>query len=321
MEFLDSAYFIPILFFILVFTLYMAADALYFRKEQIEQLERKATDDGKSYAAMESDEPDLISMDRDPTGNAASIAGLLRGMGVNVAEEIEKVRYETSRAGLNDANTPYYILFMRRIGNYVIALLGVLYILAGSGGGTKTLLVGAIIIILGLFGTNLWLKNKIQKREKVLLRSFPDTLDLMVVCVESGLALDAALARVCRELGRAHPEITKEFNQTRMELALLNDRSQALTNLAERTNLVAFRSLVAALIQTEKFGTSLTDTLRVLSEDYRQTRLTLAEEKAGKLPVMMTIPLVCLLLPALFLIILGPPFVRISQRGGIFGDK
>lgn len=320
MEFLDSTYFIPILFFVLVFTLYMAADALYFRKEQIEQLERKATDDGRPYSSAENDEVELISMDREPTGSAASIAGLLRGMGVNVTEEIEKVRFETSRAGLNDANSPYYILFMRRIGNYLIALLGILYILAGTG-KLLTLVVGGLIVGLGLFGTNLWVKNKIMKREKVLLRSFPDTLDLMVVCVESGLALDAALARVCRELGRAHPEITKEFNQTRMELALLNDRSQALTNLAERTNLVAFRSLVAALIQTEKFGTSLTDTLRVLSEDYRQTRLTLAEEKAGKLPVMMTIPLICLLLPALFLIILGPPFVKISQRGGIFPDK
>ena len=90
-------------------------------------------------------------------------------------------------------------------------------------------------------------------------------------------------------------------------------------NLGERTNLVPFRSLVASLIQTEKFGTSLTDTLRVLSEDYRLTRLMLAEQKAGRLPVMMTIPLILLLMPAFVAIILAPPFIRLSQQGGVFG--
>jgi tight adherence protein C len=100
---------------------------------------------------------------------------------------------------------------------------------------------------------------------------------------------------------------------------LLNDRPKALMNLGERTNLVPFRSLVASLIQTEKFGTSLTDTLRVLSEDYRLTRLMLAEQKAGRLPVMMTIPLILLLMPAFVAIILAPPFIRLSQQGGVFG--
>lgn len=321
MDLLNSAYFLPALIFVIVFTAYMAIDALLFRKSQVEQLERKTSDIDYSgsgaYAEQASENESLIGMDKTPTGMAATFAGLMRSMGINVDEQVEEVRKDTSRAGMNSVNAPYIVLFMRRVGNFVIAAIGALMLLSANEMIDYALAI--IVLVLGLFGTNLYVKNNAQKREKVLLRSFPDTLDLLVVCVESGLALDAALARVCRELDKAHPEITKELNQTRVELALLNDRSQALMNLAERTNLVAFRSLVAALIQTEKFGTSLTDTLRVLSEDYRQTRLMLAEEKAGKLPVMMTIPLICLLLPALFMIIMGPPIVRVINQGGFMG--
>ncbi len=316
MNFLNSAFMVPALAALVVFTIYMAIDAMFSRKNQIEQLERK-TSDMNDYTQTESGDQSLISMDQNPTSLALTLSGILRAMGVSVEEQVAEVSKETSRAGLGGVNAAYYVLFMRRLGNYVVAALGLLVALTAKG--TMDYILAAIIITLGLFGTNLYIKNKSQKREKVLLKSFPDTLDLLVVCVESGLALDAALARVCRELARAHPEITKELNQTRVELALLNDRSQALSNLADRTNIVAFRSLVAALIQTEKFGTSLTDTLRVLSEDYRQTRLMLAEEKAGRLPVMITIPLILFLLPALFMIIIGPPIVRVIQNGGIMG--
>jgi tight adherence protein C len=188
-------------------------------------------------------------------------------------------------------------------------------------GGMASILAGGFLMFVGLFGANLFITNSRQKRQKKLLRSFPDGLDLMVVCVESGLALDAAINRVADELGGAHPLFAKELGKTRLELALLNNRSQALMNFANRVDLVAYRSLVAALIQTEKFGTNLTDTLRVLSTDYRQTRLMLAEEKAGRLPALMAVPLILFLLPALFLIILGPAVVRVKAQGGLFGGN
>ena len=173
-------------------------------------------------------------------------------------------------------------------------------------------MTAGFVVILGIMGPDMYLRNAREKREKILTRSFPDALDLLLVCVESGLALDGALARVCKELGRAHPAITQELNRTRLELTLLNDRAQALANLSERTDMLAFRSLVTTLLQSEKFGTSLTDTLRVLSEDFRNTRLMIAEDKAGRLPVLMTIPLITLMMPALFLIILGPAIINVS---------
>ena len=165
------------------------------------------------------------------------------------------------------------------------------------------------------------MKNKIDHRRKTLKRAIPDTLDLLLICVESGLALDAALNRVCNELGRAHPEMTAELNRTRLELALLNDRVRALTNLGDRTNLPAFRSLVSSLIQSERFGTSLTDTIRVLSEDYRLQRLMDAEVKAARLPVLLTIPLIFLLMPAFMLIVLGPAIIGFMHHGNGLGGK
>lgn len=135
----------------------------------------------------------------------------------------------------------------------------------------------------------------------------------MLVCVEAGLALDAALARVCKELDDAHPELCAELNKTRMELTLLNDRERALLNLADRTDLLSFRSLVGALLQSERFGTSLIETLRVLSEDYRNTRMMIAENKANKLPALITIPLMLLMMPAFIMILITPAIIMVMK--------
>ncbi len=321
MEFLDTRYMFAALAAIVVFTIYMAVISVAGRKEKRIQLEARTgyAEGGEGFSSVPNEE--LIGIEREKSALAGFCESFLKIIGVHVDEAIAEMRPVIEHAGIASIDAPYYILFMRRIGGYLLAFFGALFMLQPAEGTDALLnyILGGILVIAGLFGTKLYLKNRIQKRAEILQRSFPDTLDLMVVCVESGLALDAALSRVCRELGRAHPEITKELNRTRLELALLNDRSQALMNLAERTNLIAFRSLVAALIQTEKFGTSLTDTLRVLSEDYRLTRLAIAENKAGRLPVLMTIPLILLLMPAFLLIVLGPPFIRVSEQGGLFG--
>ncbi len=183
------------------------------------------------------------------------------------------------------------------------------------------LTMGAMLVVVGGFGVKLYLSNARQKREKRMQRSFPDALDLLLICVESGLSMDTALGKVCAELRSAHPEMTDELERTRMELSVLNDRTQALQNLAERTNTPGFRSLVSSLIQSEKFGTSLADTLRVLAEEFRGTRLLSAENKAARIPALITVPLIFFIFPAFMLIIMGPPFVRVSQQGGIFGDS
>lgn len=319
MENFDTAYLLAGLVFIVIFTLYMAVDALFSRKEKLHQLEEKLSS-GADFSSRE----DLVGLEDEKTATAEMFEKVLRGMGLNMEARIEQVRPQMQHAGMSGVNAPIYYLFFMSVVRWLLVIVAMMFMIAGMQNPQDMMMnyaMAGLLVFIGVLGPKLYISNATQKRKKLLVRSFPDTLDLLVVCVESGLALDAALGRVCRELGRAHPDITKELNRTRLELALLNDRSVALQNMADRTDLVPFRSLVAALIQTEKFGTSLTDTLRVLSEDYRQTRLSYAEEKAGRLPVMMTIPLILLLMPALLIVILGPPFIKVQEQGGLFGKS
>lgn len=261
--------------------------------------------------------PDVSFLETNQEKNGLAVFGesLLRLVGIDPREREKELQLPFIRAGIYSPNSIGYFYAFRTIVFPVCLILGyILFTQDGEGMLHKLQLLFALLLpFLGWYGPNIYLTNQKQKRQQTLTRSFPDTLDLILVCVESGLALDAALARVCRELGRAHPEITKELNRTRMELTLLSDRSQALNNLSERTDLVAFRALVAALLQTERFGTSLTETLRVLSDDYRHQRLMIAENKAGRLPAMMTIPLILLMMPALLLVMMGPAILKFLE--------
>jgi tight adherence protein C len=307
--------FIAAIFFII----WLAVDNMVSRKKRIADLERESRFTSlKEEMGFEQAIDTPIELEGEVTGLAKGLEQIMRVLGINMDKALKEGRKTLSNAGIDSPNGRVYFLFYRYILGYIIAVIGLLLMLKGD---LLYLSLGGLLFLIGILGANLFVSNQTQKRRHKLVRSFPDSLDLMVVCVESGLALDSALNRVCSELNFAHPELTDELNKTRLELALLNNRSQALANLAERTDVVAFRSLVAALIQTERFGTNLSDTLRVLSDDYRQGRLMLAEEKAGRLPALMAIPLVLFLLPAFLLIVLGPPIIKLNAQGGLFGKN
>jgi tight adherence protein C len=315
----DTPIIVASFFAIACFVIYVLIDVAISKKDRIKKIDResrltRAYDD----LGLERDGEKFVELDEEVTGFAKIEKQILQVMGINVDKSLKAARYDAMMAGFDSVNAPVHLLFFRRVGGYLMAMLGALLIMKG---GLLPISAGALLMLIGLFGPKLFVSNSKQKRQKKLLRSFPDGLDLMVVCVESGLALDAAINRVADELGSAHPLFAKELGKTRLELALLNNRSQALMNLADRIDLVAYRSLVAALIQTERFGTNLTDTLRVLSDDYRQTRLMLAEEKAGRLPALMAIPLITFLLPAFVLIVMGPMVVRLKAQGGLTGSR
>lgn len=317
-EILRDPFFVAILAAFIVFVGYMGLDVMVSRKQQLKKL--------KQFSLGADIKSDYDRIFVDAPAQSKSLQKLLSKSplgGGGQDKYTKKYKDLCMYAGITSPSAPIYCIIAKII-LMVVCVCAAAYIAYSVRNATGSVMfkkgmMAGMLLLIGFKGVDLFLKNKMTKRHKVLTHAMPDTLDLMVVCVESGLALDAALARVCKELGRAHPEITKELNQTRTELVLLNDRTQALTNLAERTNLMSFRSLVASLIQTEKFGTSLSDTLRVLSEDYRLTRLMQAEEKAGKLPVLMTLPLICLLMPSFVLVILGPAYVKLKQNGGLFG--
>jgi tight adherence protein C len=297
-----------------VLALYVAFDRFVALKKRRSTLRARIGADGM----IQNEDAPLLTYDREPSMRARNVLAMMERLGINVAAGLRHMETQCARAGIASPDAPIYLLFMQRVGALGFVVLGLLCVTeAGQGlSAVLNIVVGGLLIIVGVFGPKLYIENIIQKRKAKLIQAFPDTLDLLLICTESGLALDAAMNRVCAELGRAYPEMTAELNRTRLELALLNDRSRALSNLAERTDIAAFRSLTAALIQSERFGTSLTDTLRVLSEDFRLQRLNNAENRAAKIPVFMTIPLIFLLMPAFLIIVLGPAVIGFIRDGG-----
>ncbi len=177
--------------------------------------------------------------------------------------------------------------------------------------GMLRMLVCMGAVVIGAYGPELYLKNAISKRKARLQKGLPDALDLLVICAEAGQSLDGALTRVARELGHSFPDISDELALTAMELGLLPERREALDNLNRRTDLPGIRGVVNTLLQTEKYGTPLAQSLRVLSGEFRNERMMKAEEKAARLPATMTVPMIIFILPPLFVVLIGPAVVRV----------
>jgi tight adherence protein C len=166
-------------------------------------------------------------------------------------------------------------------------------------------------VLFGFYVPKIYLRNAAAKRAKSIQLALPDGLDLMVICAEAGLSLDAALVRVARELGNGAPELGEELAITAAELTFLPDRRLAFDNLNARTNSDGIRAVVNTLQQTAKFGTPLAQSLRVLATEMRAARITRAEEKAARLPALLTVPMILFILPTLFIVLLGPAAIGI----------
>jgi tight adherence protein C len=164
--------------------------------------------------------------------------------------------------------------------------------------------IGAVLV--GFVLPELYIKNVTAKRRELLTSVLPEGLDLLTICVEAGLSIDAAFRRVSREMNSSMPELAAEFEMTATELTYLPDRQQALENMSERSDSPAVAALVNALRQTEKYGTPLAGSLRILSQEFRQTRQSKAEEKGARMPALMTVPLMVFILPTLITVLLAP---------------
>ena len=233
-------------------------------------------------------------------------------------KQLKDAQVKLMQAGIRSKDAAVAVIFARMVGPIVlggIMALGV-YGLGWLEGWSWLVryLVVAGSILLGYYAPNIYLKNKIGKRSDAIRKGLPDALDLLVICAEAGLTVDAAFHRVARELGKGTPELGDEFALTAIELGFLTDRRQAFENLAMRVNLEAVRGVVTTMIQTEKYGTPLASALRVLSAEFRHDRMMRAEEKAARLPAIMTVPLILFILPVLFIVILGPAACSISDN-------
>jgi len=222
--------------------------------------------------------------------------------------ETSRLKQHLGMAGHRSPNAPLIFMGAKL---FLALLCAGLFLLFGSEflkGKPPSYFPGGLVIsaMIGFYAPQLWLSFATNRRKELLLDGFPDALDLMVVCVDAGLGLDQTIARVGEEIYLGHKDLGDEFQILGLELRAGLTREQALRNLNLRTNIGEIRSLVALLIQTDRFGTSIAQALRVHSDSMRMNRRLRAEEMAAKLPVKMMLPLILCIFPALMVVIMGP---------------
>lgn len=248
-------------------------------------------------------------------GKGVSLARFfVERFGLQKRDSDSTIRQKLVRAGMRSRDAVTIYLFAKVACPLLFATFGALALFGYTGFDIPfTTIVAGIggAAILGFLAPSLYVTNAAIKRKKVLRNALPDALDLLVVCTEAGLSLDAAIARVSSELGKSAPEMGEELSIMSIELNFLPERRQAFQNLADRTDLEEIRAIVSTLIQAEKYGTSVAQALRVLSADFRTQRLLRAEEKAARLPATLTVPMVLFILPCLFVVLVGPGILRI----------
>jgi tight adherence protein C len=176
------------------------------------------------------------------------------------------------------------------------------------------LLVTIVVAYIGFYTPNIYISNRVGKRQHSIKRAWPDALDLMLICVESGISLEAAMRRVAEEMAQQSPELAEEMVLTTAELSFLPDRRVALDNLAVRTQLDIVKAVTTALIQAERYGTPVAQALRVLAQEGRDERMNEAEKKAAALPPKLTVPMILFFLPVLVAVILGPAGIQVADR-------
>jgi tight adherence protein C len=256
------------------------------------------------------------------TDRTEKIKDTLDSMKVLQQSQVEAVQQKLAHAGIRNKELAVLIIGLRMIlpivlGGITFVLLYVLQV--EPDWQVKRVLALGAVLFASYKGPEIYLGNIAKKRSDAIRKGLPDALDLLVICAEAGLTVDAAFNRVARELGRAYPELGDEFALTAIELSFLNERRTAFNNLAYRVDLEAVKGVVTTMVQTEKYGTPLASALRVLSAEFRNERMMRAEEKAARLPAIMTVPLIMFILPVLFIVILGPAACSIADAfsGGI----
>jgi tight adherence protein C len=243
--------------------------------------------------------------------------GALGGLKVLQDSQLATVTQKLAHAGIRKKEYAVAVIFTRMVLPVVLGAIAATVIwwlnYWPDLSSFKRFMAFAAAVGAGYKGPEIYISNLATKRTKEIRKGLPDALDLLVICAEAGLTVDAAFNRVARELGRAYPELGEEFSLTAIELAFLTERRQAFENFAYRVDLDSVKGVVTTMIQTERYGTPLASALRVLSAEFRNERMMRAEEKAARLPAIMTVPLILFILPVLFIVILGPAACSISD--------
>jgi tight adherence protein C len=254
-----------------------------------------------------------IALKRTP---AAAIQNLVEGLDLKRWLGTEGARSKLMLAGYRNPSAMATFLFFRMVMPIALAVVSFLYIFVILQPDFPLLAKIGICIVLGFIGLKvpeLYLTNAMKKRQLSVRRAWPDALDLLLICVESGMSVEHAFRRVSGEIGTASIPLAEELTLTTAELSYLPDRRAAYENLASRTGLESVKSVTTALIQAERYGTPLGTALRVLAQENRDMRMMEAEKKAAALPPMLTVPMILFFLPVLFVVIMGPALMQVFK--------
>jgi tight adherence protein C len=218
------------------------------------------------------------------------------------------------QAGLRSERHLVSYLALRLVSPALLALLAYVYssLIFKDLSTQVRLMTTVLAAIAGYYLPVILLKNLVMKRQKSIQRAWSDALDLLLICVESGMAVEPALQRVAREIGSASVPLAEELTLTVAELSYLQDRRKAFENLAKRTGISTVKAVVTSLIQSERYGTPLGTALRVLAQENRDARMFEAERKAAALPPRLTVPMILFFLPVIFVVILGPAIISVT---------
>ncbi len=303
-----------IVIFSAVFFAAMAGAAVIANRGAVRRRLEPGAESSARGAALEQGKPSVVK-DVEPTGLDRIFKRVHERIGPKDEAETSSIRLKLTQAGYMSANAVGRYFTIRVLLSIGLPLIVVLAApaLTRTAPVQTVLLIGVLAGLIGLYFPHMWVSHRISTRQQEARDGFPDALDLLLVCVEAGLGLNAALHRVGQEIGKAHEVLGTQFDIIGLELRAGMSRELALRTLAERLGIDEVKSLVAILIQSDTLGTSIAQALRIHAEDMRRRRMLRAEEKAHKLPVKLSFPLVGFILPCLILTILTPAIIRIVR--------
>lgn len=263
--------------------------------------------------------PAMNGSGRDSRSGDSSVTSFFQSFGKKIApntpEEYTKMKLRFFRAGIRNANAPSVLWGVKGFLMIAFAIGFLMFrISLMKPLNFQYSLTGIVIFaVIGFYLPDIWLHFRTVKRKRILFEGFPDALDLLVICVEAGMGLDASLARVGEEMKLSNSTLSDELSFLNLEIRAGKTREEALRNLALRTDIDDVQNLATLLIQTDRFGTSVARALRVFSDTFRTKRYQRAEEIAAKLPVKMVFPVTVFIFPSLFVVIAGPAAIRVYQ--------
>jgi tight adherence protein C len=261
------------------------------------------------------------------TGGGGTLRHQDEGLYKNVVDRLQlsrlledpKVVDKLAQAGFRGPRPVTTFYFFRFVMPFVFAAVVAFYLYVVNGFGlqpVQKMCACVAFLALGYYAPNVYISNIAQKRRESIVAAFPDSLDLLLICVESGMSIEAAIQKVGSEVGASSMELAEELSLLTAELSYLPDRRLAYEGLARRTNHPGIKSVATAMIQAERYGTPLGTALRVMAKENRELRLSAAEKKAAALPAQLTVPMIMFFLPVLFMVIMGPAIIKIQD---VFG--